>query len=112
MSPLTDDRPQGTVELSITGMTCASCANRIERKLNKLDGVTATVNYATEKAAADFDPPAAAPEALIEAVRSAGYEATLPAAPAAGSEAGAAAEVDELAPLRRRLVISALLALP
>ena len=44
------------VELPITGMTCASCANRIERRLNKLEGVTATVNYATEKAAVDFDP--------------------------------------------------------
>ena len=42
------------VELPITGMTCASCANRIERKLNKLDGVTASVNYATEKATVDF----------------------------------------------------------
>jgi Cu+-exporting ATPase len=102
------------VELPITGMTCASCANRIERKLNKLDGVTATVNYATEKAAVEFDPAAVAPEALIDAVRSAGYDAALPAAPAAGGEAGAAAapEPDELAPLRRRLVISAALALP
>ena len=44
-----------TVELAITGMTCASCANRIERKLNKLDGVTASVNYATEKAKVSFD---------------------------------------------------------
>ena len=43
------------LELPITGMTCASCANRIERKLNKLDGVTATVNYATEKAKVEFD---------------------------------------------------------
>ena len=42
-------------ELPITGMTCASCANRIERKLNKLDGVSATVNYATEKATVEFD---------------------------------------------------------
>lgn len=50
----------GDVELVIGGMTCASCANRIERKLNKLDGVTASVNYATEKASvqapADLDP--------------------------------------------------------
>ena len=44
------------VELPITGMTCASCANRIERKLNKLEGVSATVNYATEKATVDYDP--------------------------------------------------------
>ena len=43
------------VELPITGMTCASCANRIEKKLNKLDGVTATVNYATEKATVEYD---------------------------------------------------------
>ena len=43
------------VELPITGMTCASCANRIERRLNKLDGVTASVNYATEKASVEFD---------------------------------------------------------
>lgn len=44
----------GRIELDIGGMTCASCANRIERKLNKLDGVTATVNYATEKARVDY----------------------------------------------------------
>ena len=51
------------VELPITGMTCASCANRIERKLNKLDGVTASVNYATEKARVDFDPGTRRPRA-------------------------------------------------
>ena len=59
-------------------MTCASCANRIERKLNKLDGVTATVNYATEKATVDFDPAAVAPEQLVAAVEAAGYRAALP----------------------------------
>ena len=53
------------VELPITGMTCASCANRIERKLNKLDGVTASVNYATEKATVDFDPAVVAPDRLV-----------------------------------------------
>ncbi len=47
--------PAAQVELPITGMTCASCANRIERKLNKLDGVNATVNYATEKATVEYD---------------------------------------------------------
>ena len=51
------------IELPIGGMTCASCASRIERKLNKLDGVSATVNYATEKARVDFDADAVAPEA-------------------------------------------------
>jgi len=48
------------VELPITGMTCASCANRIERRLNRLDGVSASVNYATERATVDFDPGAVA----------------------------------------------------
>jgi P-type Cu+ transporter len=60
------------VELPITGMTCASCANRIERKLNKLDGVTATVNYATEKASVEFDEAAVAHDELLEAVEAAG----------------------------------------
>ena len=73
------------LDLPITGMTCASCANRIERKLNKLDGVTATVNYATEKAAVDFDPATVAPDALVAAVEAAGYQATLPAAGACSS---------------------------
>src|SRR3954471_20182078 len=109
MSTVTDH-----VELPITGMTCASCAGGVERRLNQLDGVRATVNYATEKAAVDFDPQAVAPGALIEAVRGAGYEAGLPAAPADdgrhAAPARAAADADELAPLRRRLIVSALLA--
>src|SRR4051794_40030514 len=95
-----------TLELPITGMTCASCANRIERKLNKLEGVTASVNYATEKARVEFDPGAVAPEQLVAAVEAAGYQAAL------ASEPAAAAEPDELAPLRRRLVIAALLSVP
>ncbi len=72
------------VELPITGMTCASCANRIERKLNKLDGVTASVNYATEKARVEFDPGTVAPEQLVAAVEAAGYQAALPADRAGG----------------------------
>ena len=68
------------VDLPITGMTCASCATRVERRLNRLDGVTATVNYATERATVEFDPEAVAPEQLVEAVEAAGYEAALPAA--------------------------------
>ena len=98
------------VELPITGMTCASCANRIERKLNKLDGVTATVNYATEKARVEYDPGAVAPEQLVEAVEAAGYRAALPSTePSAGPEA---TEQDETAPLRRRLILAALLSVP
>ncbi|MBI5105150.1 MAG: copper-translocating P-type ATPase [Solirubrobacterales bacterium] len=98
------------VELPIEGMTCASCANRIERKLNKLEGVTASVNYATEKATVDFDDAAVTPEDLLASVEAAGYRATLPAA-AAETAAEAEAE-DPTAPLRRRLIVSALLAIP
>ncbi len=98
------------VELPITGMTCASCANRIERRLNKLEGVTATVNYATEKATVDFDPTAATTDALISAVQEAGYDAQLPAThdhAGADSDPGAASD-----PLRTRLLISAVLTAP
>ncbi|MDX6658342.1 MAG: P-type Cu+ transporter, partial [Solirubrobacteraceae bacterium] len=91
------------VELPITGMTCASCANRIERKLNKLDGVVATVNYATEKATVDFDPSVVDPDQLVASVQSVGYDAVLP-----GTEPrDETDEPDELAPLRRRLIFSA-----
>ena len=101
--------PTAHVELPITGMTCASCANRIERKLNKLEGVTATVNYATEKASVTFDAEAVAPEQLLGAVEAAGYQATLPSDATGGD--GAAGEVDELAPLRNRMLVSLPLAL-
>jgi P-type Cu+ transporter len=97
------------VELPITGMTCASCANRIERKLNKLHGVSATVNYATEKATVDYDPDVARPDDLLGAVEAAGYQAVLPAAEPA--EHHDLAE-DETAALRRRLIVSAVLSLP
>ena len=96
-----------TIELPITGMTCASCANRIERKLNKLEGVNASVNYATEKATVEYDPAAVEPDALVGAVEAAGYHATLPARRARGEAAP-----DELASLRQRLIISAVLSLP
>src|SRR3546814_4892098 len=65
---------QAHIDLEIAGMTCASCANRIERKLNKLDGVQATVNYATEKANVAYSDPVAT-GALIAAVEAAGYRA-------------------------------------
>lgn len=96
------------VELAITGMTCASCANRIERKLNKLDGVTATVNYATEKAKVSY-PASVSTDDLLRTVEQAGYAAALPAP--AGS-ATAADETTARDPLRDRLVISALLSVP
>jgi Cu+-exporting ATPase len=119
MSATPAPTPAEHVELPITGMTCASCANRIERKLNKLDGVSATVNYATEKATVDYDPALVATDDLLKTVESAGYAATLPAPPAAGGTgaagagaADAAEAPDETAPLRQRLTISALLTLP
>ena len=97
------------LELPIRGMTCASCASRIERRLNKLDGVSATVNYATEKASVDYDADAVAPDQLVAAVEAAGYSADLPAAATAD---GATPDGDETRPLRLRLIASALLSLP
>ena len=67
-----------SVELVIGGMTCASCAARIEKKLNKLDGVTATVNYATEKAKVTYAG-AVTPQDLVATVEATGYTAALPA---------------------------------
>lgn len=101
------------VELALTGMTCASCANRIERKLNKLDGVTATVNYATEKAKVTYDASVTTDD-LVAAVAAAGYGASLPKPPAGegSGPAGEGAEVDPVATLRQRLAVSALLTVP
>ena len=97
------------VNLEIGGMTCASCATRIERKLNRIAGVSATVNYATEKARVQSTGVDTA--ALIAAVEAAGYTAALPVPIAI--EADVAPPVDtETTQLRRRLVISASLALP
>ncbi len=102
------------VDLPVQGMTCASCANRIERKLNKLEGVEATVNYATEQASVEFDAAKVGPQDLLGAVEAAGYAAKLPQAPSANSpEASADDEGErELARLRRRLVVAAVLSLP
>ncbi len=97
------------LELPIEGMTCASCATRIEKRLNKLEGVEATVNYATENAAVLFDPARVAPEDLVAAVEAAGYQAKVTPQ---GAEAEEQAEIDPTAPLRRRLLVSASLSLP
>ncbi|HEV7728259.1 MAG TPA: heavy metal translocating P-type ATPase [Modestobacter sp.] len=97
------------VRLDITGMTCASCANRIERKLNKLDGVQASVNYATEAATVRFDPARVDTDRLLATVFAAGYSAALPTPPAAD---GPTTDVDPDAPLRCRLLVSAALAVP
>jgi Cu+-exporting ATPase len=96
-----------TTELELTGMTCASCANRIERKLNKLDGVTATVNFATEKAQVTH-PESLPDSALIQTVEQAGYGAKVPA-PASHEHPEAPSEADQL---RQRMLISAALSIP
>ncbi len=95
------------IDLPIDGMTCASCANRIERRLNKLEGVTATVNYATEKASVEFDGAAVAPDQLVEVVEAAGYKAELPS-----TEPATPAEERPDDSLRRRLIVSGVLSLP
>ena len=103
-----------TLDLPVQGMTCASCANRIERKLNKLDGVTATVNYATEQASVQYDDATVTPQDLVAAVQAAGYSAVLPT-PAAEQGEQVDQDVpatDPTAALRRRLVVSWLLTLP
>jgi P-type Cu+ transporter len=101
------------VELPIEGMTCASCANRIERRLNKLDGVNASVNFALERATVDYDPGTIAPAQLLAAVEAAGYRAALPAPAADDAHEEAAQDVpDETTALRRRLLISVALAVP
>ena len=113
MNPVTHPA-ESRIELDIGGMTCASCANRIEKKLNKLDGVTATVNYATEKARVDYAGNIST-EDLVAAVEQAGYTATLPPPPAApGSDTAAepAAAADPTAALRQRLLISLVLSIP
>lgn len=93
-----------TIELSIDGMTCASCANRIERKLNKLDGVTATVNFATEKARVEYGADVT-PQALLATVEEAGYQAHLPADRTTDDE-------DPTVALRRRLLVCLALTVP
>ena len=106
---------QDSVDLAITGMTCASCAMRIEKKLNKLEGVTATVNYSTEKARVSY-PAGMATAELLAAVDKAGYTARLPEPdrPAAseGAPGEGLVEADRLDALKQRLVIVTLLTVP
>jgi P-type Cu+ transporter len=105
MTAVADSRSTNQVELVITGMTCASCANHIERKLNKLDGVSATVNYATEKARVSY-PEGLDPQELVGQVEAAGYAAALPGAPQSPGEP------DPTRALRNRLLISLVLSVP
>jgi P-type Cu+ transporter len=100
-------------ELTFTvgGMTCASCAARIEKKLNRIDGVTAGVNFASERAEVQY-PGTISRAGLVAVVEATGYTASLPALDDPADEATAPDEPDEAASWRQRLVISAGLSLP
>jgi P-type Cu+ transporter len=104
VTPTATREPEARVDLALEGMTCAACANRIERKLNNLEGVEASVNYATEQAAVRYDPERVVVADLLGAVEEAGYRAALAA------EAGEA--VDRADAIRRRLVVAATLTVP
>lgn len=116
--PQADSANAARIDLALGGMTCSSCANRIERKLNKLDGVEATVNFALEKATVTY-PAALDPADLVKAVEAAGYSATPvrdePEPTGGAGEDGGGADDGkdaELRSLRERLVYSALLTVP
>ncbi|MBU7598281.1 heavy metal translocating P-type ATPase [Streptomyces sp. P38-E01] len=115
----TTARDTSEVELTIGGMTCASCAARIEKKLNRMDGVEATVNYATEKARVSHDGSVAVGD-LVATVEAAGYTAAPPPEPSTAGGGGTAGggtvdsgeEADGLGPLRQRLLVSIALSVP
>ncbi|OBJ90330.1 heavy metal translocating P-type ATPase [Mycobacterium asiaticum] len=100
------------IELQVGGMTCASCVARIEKKLNKLDGVSASVNFATGKASVDYGA-GVSPERLVAAIEQAGYTATVPApSTSVGEGAGVRADVDSPVLLRQRLLVVVMLTMP
>ncbi|MBI4942647.1 MAG: cation-translocating P-type ATPase, partial [Actinobacteria bacterium] len=113
--------PLVTLDLPVSGMTCASCAARIEKKLNRMDGVTASVNYATENAHVSF-PAGLDPHELVATIERTGYGATLPPPPAppqpdlatGGPSSAPVTDAADahLEALRQRLLVSAALALP
>ncbi|GAA3269047.1 heavy metal translocating P-type ATPase [Streptomyces lavendulae] len=120
MTSTVHDGPITAVELTIGGMTCASCAARIEKKLNRMDGVEATVNYATEKAHVSCTGDVRVADLIATVVRT-GYTAEEPAPPPPPAADGAGPEREaeapagrdpELAALRQRLLVSAVLAAP
>ncbi|MGO1949138.1 MAG: heavy metal translocating P-type ATPase [Mycobacteriaceae bacterium] len=121
------------LDLGVTGMTCTSCSNRVERKLNKLDGVDATVNFATESASVNYDPATVDTDTLIRTVQGAGYDAFTMAdetpdaasgpqdgpaqdaasgSPSTGQSQIDAARDDDAADLKKRTIISAIIAVP
>lgn len=103
--------PAARIELEIGGMTCASCAARIEKRLNRIDGVEASVNYATEKAVVSA-PAGIDPQSLIDEVVKTGYTAALPAPPVADAADAGPPPDPELTRLRQRVIGSAVLSVP
>ena len=105
------------LDLGVSGMTCTSCSSRVERKLNKVDGVEATVNFATESASIEYDPSTSTPDSLIEVVRGAGYDAfAMTEEQEADSEETAnpvdEARTQEANDLLRRTIVSAAISTP
>ena len=111
------------IDLGVTGMTCTSCSSRVERKLNKVEGVTATVNYATESASVEYDSTLTGPDDLIKVIQGAGYDAYDANPPASDTEADASAgsssetpadiaREEEAANLKRLTIMSGVLSLP
>ena len=121
MTTTTDTTSSGTglearsIELDLSGMTCASCAARIEKRLNKLDGVQASVNYALETAAVTFDPTVSTDE-LVAAVESIGYTAKVISDQTAAGDSEAGGRISDhdaaLAALRTRLIWSIVATIP
>ncbi len=109
-----DGRASASIVLDVQGMTCSSCAARIERTLNRLDGVSASVNYATEQATVRYDPAVVEPSALVASVQATGYAAQLPRRPENDDSPDDDNDSDaaDRQALRNRLLVSAVLTLP
>ena len=103
--------PGRQIKLAIGGMTCATCAGRVERKLNRMDGVHATVNYATGRAKVVFAD-AVAPESLVATVEATGYTAALPERQPRRDPAGGDPTAAETAAVRTRLLVALALTIP
>ena len=113
VEPVETTRPDDSVDMPVTGMTCAACANRIERTLNCQPGVKeASVNFATERATVKFDPSMTNTDALVETIRSAGYDAHPETEGTDADDSLEAAHAAEYADAKHRFIVAALLSLP
>ena len=111
--PIETTRAEDSIDMPVTGMTCAACANRIERTLNRQPGVKeASVNFATERATVKFDPGVTNTDALVETIRSAGYDAHPETEGTDADDSLEAAHAAEYAEAKRRFLVAAALSLP